>query len=150
MTRRGSQPDSQVSGRGIESTAAGETPQPATFEEGLSRLAELVGDLEGGRLGLAESIAAYEQGVSLVRRLNRELADVEQRVQTLTAASLSVPGDGDDTDGEADSGAPGSRSRERPAAARREEPKRPANRAPRTGGGRPRSLPGMDDGSTEV
>ena len=38
-------------------------------------LADLVGRLESGQLGLAESIAAYESGVAIARSLQAELAD---------------------------------------------------------------------------
>ena len=72
----------KVSDRSSGSTTAAQSPQPVSFEEGLARLADLVGGLEGGRLGLAESIAAYEQGVSLVRRLHAELAGRPARFGT--------------------------------------------------------------------
>jgi exodeoxyribonuclease VII small subunit len=39
--------------------------------------------MESGDLGLAESIASYEQGVALLRRLHDELSGIELRVQTL-------------------------------------------------------------------
>jgi exodeoxyribonuclease VII small subunit len=140
----------KVSERRPGSTAAAESPQPLSFEDGLSRLADLVGGLEGGRLGLAESIAAYEQGVSLVRRLHAELADVEQRVKTLTAAAEeAASADGDD-DAPAEDAPPGSVPRTSTAVSRKGQAKRTTDRQPRGTGGRPRSLPGMDDSSAEV
>ena len=39
--------------------------------------------LEGDSLSLDESLALYEEGVALTRRLNRELGEAEQRVQIL-------------------------------------------------------------------
>ena len=96
---RDEQEATKVSDRRTGSTTAAEAPQPVSFEDGLSRLADLVGGLEGGRLGLAESIAAYEQGVSLVRRLHAELADVEQRVKTLTAAAEKASEEDEEDDG---------------------------------------------------
>ncbi len=53
------------------------------FEASLDELAGLVGRLESGSLGLTESIAAYERGVGLLRRLHAQLADAEERVRLL-------------------------------------------------------------------
>ncbi len=140
----------KVSERRHGSAAAAESPQPLSFEEGLSRLADLVGGLEGGRLGLAESITAYEQGVSLVRRLHAELADVEQRVKTLTAAAEKAVVEEGDDDAPAEDASPGSAPQAATAGARKGQAKRTSDRQPRGTGGRPRSLPGMDDSSAEV
>jgi exodeoxyribonuclease VII small subunit len=147
---RDQQESTKVSDRRNGSATAAEAPQPVSFEDGLSRLADLVGGLEGGRLGLAESIAAFEQGVSLVRRLHAELADVEQRVKTLTIAAekaLERDEDDDDSVGEA----PADSVPHAPTAGPRKGPaKRTTDRQPRGAAGRPRRLPGMDDSSPEV
>lgn len=58
---------------------------PPSFEEGLAQLAEIVARLEGGGLGLTESIAAYERGVTVLRGLHEELARAEERIRLLTA-----------------------------------------------------------------
>ena len=58
-------------------------PEPLSFEAGLAELDLLVRTMESGDLGLAESIASYEQGVALLRRLHDELSGIELRVQTL-------------------------------------------------------------------
>ena len=71
--------------------AAGEpahSPQAAPsaavpFETSLAELNDLVSRLESGALGLSESIGAYERGVSILRRLHEQLADVEERVRLL-------------------------------------------------------------------
>jgi exodeoxyribonuclease VII small subunit len=57
--------------------------QSASFEEGLAHLSDIVGRLESGGLGLSESIAAYESGVTILRQLHAELATVEERVSKL-------------------------------------------------------------------
>ena len=44
-----------------------------TFEAALDRLQTIVGELEGGRLSLEDSIARYEEGMKLSRRLTEEL-----------------------------------------------------------------------------
>jgi len=140
----------KVSDRQTGSATAAESPQPVSFEEGLSRLADLVGGLEGGRMGLSDSIAAYEQGVALVRRLHAELADVEQRVKTLTAAVEKAPEEENAEDGPSEPSLNGATSQSPTAGSRKGLAKRSADRPARGAGGRPRRLPGMDDPSAEV
>lgn len=53
------------------------------FEAAIARLEVIVKAMEGDSLSLDESLALYEEGVSLTRRLNRELGEAEQRVQIL-------------------------------------------------------------------
>ncbi len=54
------------------------------FEEGLKRLEEIVGRLESGNLSLEESLKLFEEGVSLVRFCNQQLAEAQQKVELLT------------------------------------------------------------------
>lgn len=53
------------------------------FEEAIARLEVIVKSMEGDAVSLDESLALYEEGVSLVRRLTRELDEAEQRVHIL-------------------------------------------------------------------
>ena len=53
------------------------------FEEAIARLEVIVKTMEGDAVSLDESLALYEEGVALVRRLTRELDEAEQRVQIL-------------------------------------------------------------------
>ena len=53
------------------------------FEAAIARLEVIVKAMEGDSLSLDESLALYEEGVALTRRLNRELGEAEQRVQIL-------------------------------------------------------------------
>lgn len=53
------------------------------FETAMARLEVIVKAMEGDGLSLDESLALYEEGVALTRRLNRELVEAEQRVQIL-------------------------------------------------------------------
>jgi exodeoxyribonuclease VII small subunit len=53
------------------------------FEEQLRDLEGIVTQLEGGSLSLEHSLAAFEQGVGLVRQLMTRLDDVERRVEVL-------------------------------------------------------------------
>jgi len=109
---------------------------PESFEAGLERLADLVAALESGSLGLTESIAAYERGVGILKRLHEELAGAEERVKVLVRI---------DADGRPvleDAAPPDDAAAEstQPAAAR------PASRTSRAKSARPRQLPGMDEG----
>ncbi len=119
--------------------AAESSPPPRSedvpFEASLDELAGLVGRLESGTLGLTESIAAYERGVGLLRRLHAQLADAEERVRLLVRIDeqgrpILAPAGAADAAGAA--GSPGD-----PAAGRAGKT---AARA-----GRGRRLPGMDD-----
>ena len=58
-------------------------PTPQTFESALEALEKLVADLEGGKLPLADSLAAYKRGAELLRYAQGELALVEQQVKVL-------------------------------------------------------------------
>ncbi len=56
------------------------------FDEVLERLRVVVDRLEGGKLTLEESLAAYEEGVSLARRGHALLDRAEKRVEVLVKA----------------------------------------------------------------
>ena len=60
-----------------------ENKQEPTFEEDLERLEKTVRELETGKLGLDESLARFEDGVGLTRRLRAKLADAKGRVEEL-------------------------------------------------------------------
>ena len=60
-----------------------QNPEDMPFEAAIARLEVIVKAMEGDSLSLDESLALYEEGVSLTRRLNRELGEAEQRVQIL-------------------------------------------------------------------
>ena len=53
------------------------------FERSLQQLEKLVAQLERGDLPLAESLALFEQGVSLTRACHTALAEAQQRVEIL-------------------------------------------------------------------
>jgi len=54
-----------------------------SFEQALAGLSELVEKLESGELPLEESVAAFEQGVTLSRRCEALLDQADQRLQVL-------------------------------------------------------------------
>ena len=55
-----------------------------TFEENEKRLTEIVEKLEGNNASLDESMALFEEGISLVGQMNKMLDEAEQRVKILT------------------------------------------------------------------
>jgi exodeoxyribonuclease VII small subunit len=57
------------------------------FEEALERLETIVEELEGGSLTLEESIARYEEGVKLSRRLTQTLDEAEKRIERLVESA---------------------------------------------------------------
>lgn len=113
---------------------AAESAQTPSFEDGLAELGRIVTGLESGSLGLADSITAYERGVSLVRRLHDELAQTEARVNVLVRI---------DEEGHPIL-APHAEAGSDPGTAR------PAKRTARAKASRSRPLPGMDEGSDEA
>jgi exodeoxyribonuclease VII small subunit len=56
-----------------------------TFEQAVSRLEQLVREMESGRMGLDESLAAFEEGSALVRFCGERLSAAEKTVQRLVA-----------------------------------------------------------------
>ncbi len=54
-----------------------------TFEEALARLESLVKTLEAGEGDLDSSLAAFEEGISLVRLCTEKLDAAEQKVKLL-------------------------------------------------------------------
>ena len=54
-----------------------------SFEEAMTRLEAIIGILESGGSGLDESIAAFEEGVGLLKYCNERLGEAEQKVRIL-------------------------------------------------------------------
>jgi len=53
------------------------------FEKALTRLEQIIDDLESGDLGLDESLKAFEEGVELSKKCHQKLARAEARVKKL-------------------------------------------------------------------
>lgn len=64
---------------------ATEPEADAPFEVSMKRLAEIVGRLERGDLPLEESLALFEEGVSLSARSQAKLDSAQKRVEELLA-----------------------------------------------------------------
>jgi exodeoxyribonuclease VII small subunit len=65
--------------------AAGD--EPATFEHSLAELEAIVHQLEDGELGLAESLARYEQGVKHLKHCYQLLQTAERKIDLLTGVT---------------------------------------------------------------
>jgi exodeoxyribonuclease VII small subunit len=67
--------------------SAGRKDQAAsapTFEDAMIRLESIVHDLEEGRVGLADALARYEEGVALLRHCHDLLDRAERRIELLS------------------------------------------------------------------
>ena len=60
-----------------------ENTENMTFEAAIARLEEIVRSLESGSAPLDESLALFEEGVSLVKLCNARLDTAEQKVKLL-------------------------------------------------------------------
>ncbi|NOT35521.1 MAG: exodeoxyribonuclease VII small subunit [Candidatus Eisenbacteria bacterium] len=61
------------------------------FEEALERLETIVDQLEGSELSLEDSLARYEEGIRLSRRLTHTLDAAEKRIERLVEGSDGEP-----------------------------------------------------------
>lgn len=67
-----------------------ETPvSEMSFEEAMSALEAVLGQLERGDVALDESIALYERGAALKKRCEEKLKEAEEKV-----AAITLDGDG--------------------------------------------------------
>lgn len=62
--------------------------QELKFEEALAQLEQIVQSMEGGRLPLDESLAAYRRGSELLKLCHLQLGEAERQVQILDNGSL--------------------------------------------------------------
>lgn len=53
------------------------------FEAALAELEGIVQSMEGGKLELEESIAAYRRGMALMKHCQQQLADAEEQIRIL-------------------------------------------------------------------
>jgi exodeoxyribonuclease VII small subunit len=62
------------------------TEESITFEAAMSRLEEIVAELESGKLSLEESLRKFEEGIALGKTCREFLERADVRVRTLTLA----------------------------------------------------------------
>ncbi|MEQ1602481.1 MAG: exodeoxyribonuclease VII small subunit [Methylophilaceae bacterium] len=60
---------------------------PANFEDALTELESIVGNMESGQMPLEQSFIAYKRGVELLQACQKSLADVEQEVRILNESN---------------------------------------------------------------
>ena len=53
------------------------------FEDCLTRLEQIVGQLEAGTLSLEDSLKVFEEGIGLARHCAKYRADAERRIEVL-------------------------------------------------------------------
>jgi exodeoxyribonuclease VII small subunit len=58
-------------------------PDDLKFETALAELESLVAQMEGGKLELEDSLAAYQRGMALARHCQGLLERAEERIQTM-------------------------------------------------------------------
>lgn len=63
---------------------------PNTFESALAELETIVSTMEGGRLPLADALAAYKRGAELLQYCQAALKDAQQQVQILEKGVLKA------------------------------------------------------------
>ena len=68
---------------------------PASFEQAMAELAQLVTQMESGQLPLEASVAAYARGSELVRYCAAQLEKVESQVKVLEGDMLKPFSDGE-------------------------------------------------------
>lgn len=60
------------------------------FEDALARLEEIAGQLEAGNLSLDDALAAFKEGISLVKLCGRRLQQAERKVQRLSKSTMEA------------------------------------------------------------
>lgn len=102
----------------VDAATTGDGAPEVPFEEALAELERVVGDLEGGDLGLEEALSRYESGVTRLRQCHQQLEAAARKVEVLSG----IDADGNPVttpleDPEASLADPGGRGRKRSAGA---------------------------------
>ena len=63
-----------------------QTP-PKTFEEALAELEQILAEIEGGELGLEESLVKYERGNFLIHHCHGVLGQAEKQIELLSKSA---------------------------------------------------------------
>lgn len=63
------------------------TENKLSFEEAYKQLTDLVKKMESGEMSLADSVAAYEQGIKLKAYCEQMLKEAELKIETLKVSS---------------------------------------------------------------
>jgi exodeoxyribonuclease VII small subunit len=60
---------------------------PKNFEEALEELEQILGEIEGGQLGLEESLVKYERGNFLIHHCRGVLNTAEKQIEMLSKSA---------------------------------------------------------------
>ena len=60
---------------------------PKTFEEALGELEQILADIEGGQVGLEESLAKYERGNFLIQHCRGVLNNAQKQIDLLSKSA---------------------------------------------------------------
>jgi exodeoxyribonuclease VII small subunit len=83
-----------------EPKASAPSNPPDSFEAALSRLEELVSELEGGDVPLEKSLQAFEEGQRLIKFCEQKLQAAEKSLKQLaTEADAALDSDGGSREG---------------------------------------------------
>lgn len=63
-----------------------QTP-PRNFEEALQELEQILADIEGGQVGLEESLVKYERGTFLIQHCRGVLSTAEKQIEVLSKSA---------------------------------------------------------------
>lgn len=63
-----------------------QTP-PKNFEEALQELEQILTDIEGGQVGLEESLVKYERGTFLIQHCRGVLSTAEKQIEILSKSA---------------------------------------------------------------
>ena len=74
----------------MTSKSAGRKKKNVSFEGGMQELEALVQKLSEGDLPLEESIQMYEQGTSLARELEKQLAQCRRRIEMIDPDTAEI------------------------------------------------------------
>jgi exodeoxyribonuclease VII small subunit len=74
----------QVQFVGKKKLKSNSAAKPASFEQALVEVEKIVFDLEEGKIGLADALERYEQGVELLKDCYQLLEKAESRIQQLS------------------------------------------------------------------
>jgi exodeoxyribonuclease VII small subunit len=66
------------------------TPPPS-FETAITRLEQLVGEMDSANLPLQDLITRYEEGVQLVKVCEERLKEAEKRIEIITRSAAGKP-----------------------------------------------------------
>jgi exodeoxyribonuclease VII small subunit len=60
---------------------------PKTFEDALQELEQILADIEGGQVGLEESLVKYERGTFLIQHCRGVLGSAEKQIEVLSKSA---------------------------------------------------------------